>query len=114
MRRARKIENAGQLEHRPRIEAERAKQRLGQTAAEAYAERWADIAVIMDCLSMELDKHAKLAAEYPENWGFAGELGRIRETVKSVLESMLISLYGWSETEASRFIDDRLEAMHGE
>ena len=94
-------------------EAARVKRQLGQTAAERYADHQKDIAVLVDCIQMELDEHAKSAARKPNDWGFAGDLGRIRETMKDVLKSLLIGRYGWSETEAARFIEDHLEAMRG-
>ncbi|MBS0195457.1 MAG: hypothetical protein JSR77_04460 [Planctomycetes bacterium] len=48
------------------------------TAAETYAARASDIARLMDVLQMELDAHAKQANAKPGDWGFAGDLYRIR------------------------------------
>jgi len=101
------------MENRKDIEAARVKRQIGQTATEAYAERRADIGALLDLVGEELRVHAEAAAKKPKDWGYAGDLGRIREAVKGVLESLLIGRYGWSETEASRFIEDHLEEMRG-
>jgi len=93
------------------IEADRVKRQLEQTAAERYADHRRDVAVLMDCIQMELDDHAGRAAEKPNDWGYAGDLGRIRESMKDILRSLLIGRYEWSETEAARFIEDHLEEM---
>ena len=47
-----------------------------------------DIARLMDVLQMELDKHAEAAKADPTNWGFTGDLGKVR--------SDLIDLVGFS------------------
>ncbi|MCA9287807.1 MAG: hypothetical protein KDA05_04435 [Phycisphaerales bacterium] len=47
-------------------------------ASEAYAQRRADIARLLDVLDMELDKHAAAAKADPANWGRAGDLARVR------------------------------------
>jgi len=99
------------MENRKDIEAAHVKRRLDQTAAERYADHRRDVAVLMDCIQMELDHHAARAAEKPNDWGCAGDLGRIRELMKDILRSLLMGRYEWSETEASRFIEDHLEAM---
>ena len=96
---------------RKQIEAERITRQLKQTAAERYADQRTDIAVLMDCIQMELDEHAKRAAEKPTDWGFAGDMGRVRESMRDVLQTLLIGRHGWSETEAARFVTDHLEAM---
>ena len=102
------------IESRKGIEAARVKRQLDQTAAQRYADHRRDVAVLMDCIQMELDHHAGRAAEKPNDWGCAGDLGRIRESMKDILRSLLIGRYEWSETEASRFIEDHLEAMREE
>lgn len=96
---------------RKQIEAERVKRQLKQTAAERYADQRKDIAVLMDCIQMELDEHAKLAAAKPTDWGFVGDMGRVRESMREVLQTLLIGRHGWNETEAARFVADHLEAM---
>jgi len=99
------------MEDRKSIEAARVKRQLGQTATERYADHQNDIAVMMDCIRSELDEHARLAAENPDDWSYAGDLGRVREGLKGLLESLLIGRYEWSGIEASRFIEDHVEAM---
>ena len=102
------------MENRKEIETGRVKRQLRQTAAERYADHCNDIAILMDCIQMELDEHAKRAAEKPKDWRFAGDLGRVRETMTETLQSFLIGRHGWSETEAARFIQDHLDEMRGE
>lgn len=59
-----------------------------QTAAEAYAAARNDIARLLDVLDMELAKHEARAKTDGRNWGFAGDLQKIRsdliETVGSI------------------------------
>ena len=101
-------------ESRKDIEARRIKRQLKQTAAERYADHQGDIAVLMDLVGEELRVHAAQAAKEPKDWGYAGDLGRVRGSMKGILESLLIGRYEWSETEASRFIEDHLEDMRGQ
>ena len=96
---------------RKEIEAGRIARQLKQTAAERYADQRGDIAVLMDCIQMELDAHAERAAAKPTDWGFVGDMGRVRESMREVLQTLLIGRHGWSETEAARFVTDHMEAM---
>ena len=96
---------------RKEIEAARIKRQLKQTAAERYADQRRDTALLMDCIQMELDAHADRAAAEPRNWGYVGDMGRVRQAMKEVLQTLLIGSHDWSETEATRFVTDHLEAM---
>ena len=96
---------------RKQIEAERITRQPKQTAAERYADQRNDIAVLMDCVQMEIDAHAERAAAKPTDWGYVGDMGRIRESMRGILQTLLIGRHGWSETEAARFVADHLEAM---
>ena len=96
---------------RKQIEAERITRQLKQTAAERYADQRRDIAVLMDCIQMEIEAHAERAAEKPADWGYVGDIGRVRESMRDVLQTLLIGRYGWSEIDAARFVSDHLEAM---
>jgi hypothetical protein len=96
---------------RKQIEAARINRQLKQSAAERYADQRGDIAVLMDCIQMELDEHAKRAAAKPTDWGYVGDMGRIRESMREVLQTLLIGRHGWNETEAARFVTDHLETM---
>ena len=96
---------------RKQIEAARMKRQLKQTAAERYADQRKDIAVLVDCIQMELDEHAARAAATPTDWGYVGDLGRVRESMREVLQTLLIGRHGWTETDAARFVTDHLEAM---
>jgi len=107
-------EETTMTESRKDIEAARVKRQLKQTAAERYADHQRDIGALLDLVGEELRVHAETAAKKPKDWGYAGDLGRIRERMKEVLQSLLIGRYEWSETDASRFIEDHLEEMRGE
>jgi len=95
---------------RKQIEAERIARQLKQTAAERYADQRHDVAILMDCIQTELDAHARRAAAKPTDWDFVGDMGRIRAAMRDILQTLLIGRYGWSETEAARFVTDYLEA----
>lgn len=101
-------------ETRKDIEKRRIARQLKQTAAERYADHQDDIGALLDLIGEELRVHAETAGKKPKDWGYAGDLGRVRETLKSLLESLLIGRYEWSETEASRFIEDHLETLREE
>ena len=101
------------MENRKEIEAQRVTRQLKQTAAEAYAERRNDIAILMDCIHMELETYAERAAKNPQNWGFAGDLGCIKENMTNILKLLMVGRGNMSETEAARFIADHLNAMRG-
>ena len=102
------------MEARKDIEARRIQRQLKQTAAERYADHQKDIAALLAAIEQELAVHAEKAAEDPKDWGWPGDLSRVRESMKGILESLLISRHEWSETEASRFIEDYLEDMRGQ
>jgi hypothetical protein len=96
-------------ETRKEIGKERIKRQLEQTAAERYRDHQDDIEVLLDLIQEELRGHAERAAQDSKEWGYAADLGRVRESLKGVLESLLIGRYEWSAGEASRFIEDHLE-----
>ena len=98
-------------EDQKEIEKRRIGKQLKQSAAERYADQQADIGALLDLVGEEMRVHAERAAKDPGNWGYAGDAGHIRESLKGVLASLLIGRYEWSETEASRFIEDHLEEM---
>jgi hypothetical protein len=98
-------------ESRKDIEAARVKRQLKQTAAQRYADHQNDIGVLLDLIGEEMRVHAETAAKKPKDWGFAGDLGRVRESLKDILHSCIIGRHSWSETEASRFIEDHIEEM---
>ena len=96
---------------RKQIEAGRIARQLKQTAAERYTDQRGDIAVLMDCVQMEIDAHAERAAANPDDWGYVGDMGRIRESMREILQTLLIGRHGWTEIETARFVADHLEAM---
>ena len=99
------------MENRKEIEAGRVKRQLRQTAAERYADHRNDIAILMDCIQMELDAHAERAAAKTNDWGYVGDMGRIRESMREILQTLLIGRHCWTEIEAARFVTDHIEAM---
>ena len=56
-----------------------------QTASELYTERREDIARVMDWIELELDKHKTNAKANPKDWGYAGDLGHVREKLIETL-----------------------------
>jgi len=75
-----------------------------KTAAEAYAGHQQDIAAMIEWLLAELDVHAKLAREQPQNWDSVGDLAYVSRQIKEVL----VFLAGPDEGE----IDQALEELH--
>ena len=55
------------------------------TAAETYAQHRADIARLMDWITLEMDSHRSNAKANPENWGYAGDLGHVRQKLIEAL-----------------------------
>lgn len=70
------------------------------TAAQTYAQRTNDIARLLDVLQMELDKHAGQAKAKPGDWGFAGDLGKVRDD----LMTLVGFLSGMEREEVERFL----------
>ena len=56
-----------------------------QTAAETYDQRRSDIARVLDWLDLELDRHGTDAKAKPNDWGYAGDLGHVREKLIETL-----------------------------
>lgn len=59
-----------------------------QTAAQCYAERFAESQDLLQRIASRLDQHKKDQAQEPANWGFAGDLGRVTEELAYVLASL--------------------------
>ena len=72
------------------------------TAAETYAARRNDIARLLDVLDMELNRHDQVAKTHPSDWGFAGNLGKIR----SDLIDLIAFTSGMERPEVERFLND--------
>jgi hypothetical protein len=98
-------------EDRKQIEKRRIKKQLKQSAADRYADQQTDIGALLDLIGQEARVHAERAAKEPGNWGYVGDAGHIRDGLKTILASLMIGRYEWSEAEASRFIEDHLEEM---
>jgi hypothetical protein len=96
-----------------RIEADRLKRQMQQTAAERYAEHHHDIAALVRLLGQELRAHRKKASLQSDEWGLTSDLGYVRRSLKDLLLFLIVSRFE-SKTEASRFIEDYLEAHNRE
>ena len=55
------------------------------TAAEAYRSRRLDVEKLLDMLREEVAHHAEFAATEPRDWGFAGDLGHVRDLLVEAL-----------------------------
>lgn len=73
------------------------------TAAETYAAKHVDIARLIDVLQMELAKDAERAAAAPNDWGFPGNLGRVRRD----LIDTIAFLSQMDATEIEAFLDEK-------
>ncbi|MBX3356496.1 MAG: hypothetical protein KF724_12440 [Phycisphaeraceae bacterium] len=74
------------------------------TAAEALASHQNDIARLIDVLQMELTKHAERAKAAPNNWGFPGNLGKVR----SDLIDTVAFISGMGREAVEGFLDDAI------
>ena len=98
-------------ESRKDIEGERLQGQLNQTPAERCAEVSRDVETLMDWVKSELSHRAGQAAKDPENWDHVSRLVQVRQTLKDIVQPLLVWRYGWSGVEASRFIEDHLKEM---
>ncbi len=74
------------------------------TAAQTYAQRRGEIARLLDVIQMELDAHAQRAAANPANWGFAGDLGKVRS---DLIETLAFITNGRMErADIEKFLDE--------
>lgn len=58
------------------------------TAPEAYRARLRDVERLLDMLKDELAHHAEYAARQPRDWGYAGDLGHMRDLLKGAMVSL--------------------------
>ncbi|MBM3348015.1 MAG: hypothetical protein FJY55_16225 [Betaproteobacteria bacterium] len=76
-----------------------------QTAAACYAERHAECQDLLKRIASSLERHKKHQAAEPADWGYAGDLGRVREELAEVLAAL--NPDGQiSEDEARRIVDE--------
>lgn len=59
-----------------------------QTAAACYAERYAECQELLKCIASRLERHKTAQAAEPADWGYAGDLGRVREELAEVLAAL--------------------------
>jgi len=76
--------------------------RIQPTAAETMRATTNDIARLLDVLMTEIGKHAKRASAAPNNWGFPGNLGKVR----SDLIDTVAFISGMGREEIEAFLDD--------
>lgn len=76
-----------------------------QTAAACYAERHAECHQLLKHIARRLEQHKKHQAAEPADWGYAGDLGRVREELAEVLAAL--NPDGQiTEEEARRIVDE--------
>ncbi|MBX3387179.1 MAG: hypothetical protein KF768_11460 [Phycisphaeraceae bacterium] len=73
-----------------------------RTATSAYAAARNDIARLLDVLDMELAKHDERAKADAKNWGFAGNLQKLR----CDLVDAVAFIAGMDRNEVEAFLDD--------
>jgi hypothetical protein len=73
-----------------------------RTATSAYAAARNDIARLLDVLDMELAKHDERAKADEKNWGFAGNLQKLR----CDLVDAVAFIAGMDRSEVEAFLDD--------
>lgn len=73
-----------------------------RTATSAYTAARNDIARLLDALDMELAKHDERAKADETNWGFAGNLQKLR----CDLVDAVAFIAGMDRTEVEAFLDD--------
>ena len=56
-----------------------------EQAARTYQARRRDVEKLLDMLKEEVAHHAEFAAKEPGDWGFAGDLGHVREQLVETL-----------------------------
>lgn len=61
-------------------------QSLTATAASQYESRRREVDKLIKTLQTGLDKHEKKFAKDPDNWGYAGDLGRVEELLKEAVD----------------------------
>ena len=76
-----------------------------QTAAACCAERYADCQDLLKRIASRLERHKTAQAAEPADWGYAGDLGRVREELAEVLAAL--NPEGQiTEDEARRIVDE--------
>ena len=77
-----------------------------------YAENRKDIKVLIDCVRVSLDGHAREAEAEAGNWGFVGDLADARQDLKGLLMRFIVGRPGLeTEIKASRWIEDHLAGL---
>ena len=78
--------------------------RIPTTAREDLEAKRNDIARLLDVLGMELAKHDERAKAAPNNWGFPGNLGKVR----SDLIDTIAFISGMGREAIEDFLDDAI------
>lgn len=79
--------------------------RTTETAAQAYTRKTREIYAMIEFLKSEMEVHAKRQAADPRNWGFAGDLGQIRQNLK---ETLVFAMGAKDEEVAGKMIEDAI------
>jgi hypothetical protein len=61
---------------------------VNESAAACYAERHTECQDLLKRIASRLAEHQKSQAQEPANWGYAGDLGRVAETLVYVLADL--------------------------
>ncbi len=77
---------------------------MNMTAAQTYTQRREEIARLLDVIQMEMDAHAQRAAANPTNWGFAGDLGKVRSDLIAMVE--LITNHRMTRADIEKFLSE--------
>jgi hypothetical protein len=72
------------------------------TATETCNARRSQIARLLDVIQMELDKHTEKQKADPKNWGYAGNLAKVRSDLIDVVGF----LSNMEREEVEAFLDD--------
>jgi hypothetical protein len=59
-----------------------------QTAASLYAARYAKAQDLLNRIASRLAEHQRRQAAAPDNWGYAGDLGRLNQELAYVLAAL--------------------------
>ena len=77
---------------------------VNMTATQTYTQRREEIARLLDVIQMELDAHGERAAADPANWGFAGDLGKVRSDLIAMVE--FITNHRMTRADIEKFLDE--------
>lgn len=89
-------------------ESKRLKSKMNQTPEDRYISYHRDVVALLELLRRELRIHKTAAMMDRNDWGFASELGHVRQSLKDLVLFLILSRFD-SKTAAVAFIENRLE-----